>query len=310
MIEKRKNAGTPSPLERGGVRQFTGVLKKLFPLFICLIVFSSCKYFKTKPGISDEQPVARVQDAYLYADDIEQVLKSAGNSKDSASFVKNYVDDWIKRKLMIEKALLYLPAEELDIDKQVNDYRESLILHAYEKALILQKLDTFVSDETALNYFEEFKQNFELNFDLVQLRYVKAPNNAPKLDSLITWLGSDNEADKIKLEDYCYRNDADFSLNDSMWFDVPTVLKTIPIAQNQFDALIGYKSKTTVNDSAYHYALRVNGFRRKGEIAPFDFVKDDILRITLNKRKMDLVRSTYDNIFHEAQRNNEFEIYK
>ncbi len=299
MIGKRKNAGTPSSLERDGVW-----------LLLLLVFLSSCKYFKTKPGIEDEQAIARVQDAYLCASDIEQVLKSAGSSKDSANFVKNYVDDWIKRKLMIEKALLYLPAEELDIDKQVNDYRESLILYAYEKELILQKLDTLVSDEEALKYFEEFKQNFEIDFDLVQLRYVKAPNDAPKLDSLITWLGSDNDADKIKLEDYCYQNAADFSLNDSAWFDVPTVLKIIPVTPNQLEALMNYKSKTTVNDSAYHYALRVNDFRREGEIAPFHFVKDDIIRITLNKRKMDLVRSTYDNIFHEAQRNNEFEIYK
>lgn len=278
-------------------------------LLLLLVFLSSCKYFKPKPA-SDNKPIARVQDAYLYYSDIEPVLLSAKDSEDSASLVKNFIDDWIKRKLMIEKALLYLPTEELDIDRQVNDYRESLILYAYEKELILQKLDTVVPDAEVLQYYETYKQNFELGNDAVQLQYVKTANNAPKIDSLLVWLALKDEDDKIKLEDYCYRYAAGFSLNDTMWFDVSAVLKTIPVTRAELDALIGSKSKTTVKDSLFYYALRVNDFRRKGEIAPFHFVKDDIIRLTLNKRKMDLVRSTYDIIFREAQRKNDFEIYE
>lgn len=276
---------------------------------VLLFFFTSCTYFKTKPA-GDKQPIARVQDAYLYYSDIEPILKSAKDSEDSASLVKNFIDDWIKRKLMIEKALLYLPMEKLDIERQVNDYRESLILYAYEKELILQKLDTIVHEAEARQYYETYKQNFELNNDAVQLQYVKAPNNAPKIDSLLVWLSSENEDNKIKLEDYCYRYAAGFSLEDTMWFDASAVLKTIPLTRAELDALVGSKSKTTVKDSLFYYALRVNDFRRRGEIAPFHFVKDDIIRLTLNKRKMDLVRSTYDNIFREAQRKNEFEIYE
>ncbi len=287
-----------------------GKLQPLFlSLFIC-ILFTSCKYFKSKPGPSDEPPVARVQEEYLYYSDIEPVLKSAGNSTDSASFVKSYIEDWVKRQLMIEKALLYLPEEQLDIEQQVNDYKESLILYAYEKELILQKLDTVVPQAEALKYFDEYKQNFKLSDDVVLLQYVKVPNNVPKMDSLEAWFASKNEADKIKLEDYCYQYAADFSLKDSMWFEVPAILKTIPIAQNQLDGAVASKTRTTVKDSVYHYTLRVSDFKPKGEIAPFEFVKDDIIRLTLEKRKMNLVQTTYDNIFTEAQRNNEFEIYK
>lgn len=274
------------------------------------LLFSSCKYFKKTPGTTDEAPIARVQDAYLYYSDIEPVLKSAEYSKDSAGFVQNYVHEWVKRKLMIEKALLYLPEEKLDIDRQVNDYRESLILYAYEKELIWQKLDTIVADEEALNYFEEYGRNFDLDYDVVQLKYVKAPKNAPGLDSLTAWFGSNDDEDKIKLEDYCYKYAADFSLKDSLWFEAPAILKTIPIAQNQLDAAISNKTRTMVSDSVYQYLLKVTDFTGKGEIAPFEFVKDDIIRLILNKRKMDLVRSTYDNIFTEAQGKNEFEIYK
>lgn len=283
---------------------------KSLAAIVVLSFFVSCKYFKPKPGISDEKPIARVQDAYLYASDVEPIVKSAQNAQDSASFVKTFVEDWVKRKLMIEKAVLYLPNEQLDIDRQVNDYRESLILFAYEKELILQKLDTVVPDAEVRQYYESYKQNFELESDVAQLQYVKAANNVPKADSLPVWFASEREADKIKLEDFCFQYAAGYSLNDSIWFETPEILKTIPITQREFAAASANKSETTVRDSLFFCVLRVNDSKYKSEIAPFAFVKADIIRLILNKRKMDLVRLTYDNIFREAQRKNEFEIYE
>lgn len=251
-----------------------------------------------------------MNDEYLYYSDIEPILKSAGNARDSATVAKSYVDDWIKRKLMLQKAQVYLPAEKLDIERQVSDYRESLILYTYEKELILQKLDTAVPVETLMNYFEGYKTNFVLNEGVVQMHYVKVARDAPKIDSLARWFGSDNEMNKARIEDYCHRYAADFSLNDSMWQAVSAVFKSMPVSSSQLEALNRYKTTTVVGDSLFNYVVKVKDSKAKGEIAPFDYVKDDIARIILNKRKMELVRSTYENIYLEAQRSNKFEIYE
>jgi len=279
-------------------------------LLISILALASCKYFKKKSGTGSEAPIARVQDAYLYPSGLREILKRAHESGDSARFVNNYVQDWIKRQLMIQKALLYLPDENLDVERQVNDYRQSLILYAYEKELILQKLDTSVSEAELRGYYEQYKNNFELDNDLAQLHYVKTAMDAPRRDSLLAWLVSDSEADRMKLEDYCHQYAVDFSLSDSLWMDVPAILKTMPVSLQQLEAIAGYRSRAAVNDSAHYCVLKINDFRKKGETAPFEFVKDEILRIILNKRKMDLIRSTYDNIYAEAERNKEFEIYE
>ncbi len=282
---------------------------KVLSLKVLLVFFSSCNFF-SKKNIGNEQPVARVNDEYLYYSDIEPILKSAGNARDSATVAKSYVDDWIKRKLMLQKAQVYLPAEKLDIERQVSDYRESLILYTYEKELILQKLDTAVPVETLMNYFEGYKTNFVLNEGVVQMHYVKVARDAPKIDSLARWFGSDNEMNKARIEDYCHRYAADFSLNDSMWQAVSAVFKSMPVSSSQLEALNRYKTTTVVGDSLFNYVVKVKDSKAKGEIAPFDYVKDDIARIILNKRKMELVRSTYENIYLEAQRSNKFEIYE
>ena len=279
-------------------------------LFLALIIFlPSCRYLHKKTTEKNEDPIARVEDAYLYNSDIESILKSAGGAKDSASIVHAYVDEWVKRKLMIQKALLYLPPEKLNIDRQVEDYRESLILYLYEKELILQKLDTVVEESALLKYFDEYKTNFELKSDVVQMYYVKAPGDAPKIDSLVIWMASRKDADRNKLQDYCHQYASDFSLNDSSWYEMSSVQKNIPISRNQLEIVSLYRTTAMVSDSVFNYVVKVNDYKAKGTIAPFDFVKNDITRIILNKRKKELVRSTYENVYLEGKRNNTVEVY-
>lgn len=232
-----------------------------------------------------------------------------GGANDSASIVENYVEDWVKRKLMIQKALKYLPSEKLDINKQVEDYRESLILYIYEWELILQKLDTTVDESILLNYFDGYKTNFELKNDVVQMFFVKAPEDAPKIDSLVLWIASRYEKNKTKMEDYCHQYAVDFSIGDTIWYEIPTVYKNIPISKYQLEMSRLYKSTVMVSDSLFNYVVKVNSSKAKGEIAPYHYVREDISRIILNKRKKELVRSTFENVYLEGKRTNKFEIY-
>ncbi len=280
----------------------------LLCMLLQVATFSSCKYFK-KTALTDERPVAKVNEAILYYDDIEAVVKSAGGRKDSADIVRQYIEDWVKRKLMIQKAIVYLPADRVEIEKQVNDYRESLILYAYEKELILQKTDTFFSREELLNYYDNYSINFELAKDVAQIHFVKIPRESPKLDSVSIWFSSEREDHSLKLRDYCYQYATDFSFADTIWYEVDVICRNVPVSPEQVSNYYRNRNSAAVTDSMYYYLLKVNNFRNKGEISPFDFVKPDIERILLNNRKVDLVRSTYETIYQEALRNKEFEIY-
>lgn len=279
-----------------------------FWLFFLLVILSSCEYFKKSTIEPKGDTIARVDNDYLYYTDLEPLMKQLTGNKDSAAIVKSHVDDWIKRKLMLQKARAYLP--ELNIERQVQDYKESLILYNYEKELILQKMDTLVADSILLNYFTEYKTNFALKSDVVQMLYIKVPKDAPRVDSLSIWIASKNEADKIKLEDYCHQYATECSLSDSMWYEIPLVYKNIPINPYQLEMARLNRNPLVAVDSLFNYVMKINASMAKGEIAPFAFVKSDITRIILNKRKNELVRSTLENVYLEGKRNKKFEIYE
>ena len=281
-----------------------------YVLLLALLVYPSCKYLKKGVSDKDEMPVARVNDKYLYYSDIKNIIRKTVVIEDSAQVIRNYIDDWIKHNLVLQKAATYLPPEKLDVQKQVNNYRESLIIHLYERELILQKLDTAISVEEIRRYYEDFKGNFELREDIIQFYYIKLANTAPKLDSIKAFINAQSETDKIKLTDYCFQYAEDFSISDSAWFEIERVYQQLPIRKEYMDMLIQYNSSGIVQDSNYTYLLKVNSFKIKGELAPFNYIINDISKIILNKRKVDLINSTYRSLYQDGVKSGSFEIYQ
>jgi hypothetical protein len=235
-------------------------------LFLIAGIFSSCKYFKKKQT-EKSNPVARVGNYFLYAEDLAFLVKD--NITDSATLVKSYIDDWVRRKLLFETAEKYLPSDRQNLDRQIQDYRESLLIYLYEDELLKQKLDTTVSDVAIDSFYEANRQNFLLDEDLVQLMYIKMAKDAPKTDSVKYLMSSGNEKKRKRLMSICYRYAADFYLKDSLWLPVKSVNAKMPVEQGYLRSLrTGVTGE--VADSNYLYFLKVNEYKEKGTVAPLN----------------------------------------
>ena len=133
-------------------------------LIAVLLFLASCSDYKRK---SDEQPVARVFDRYLYTDAIKDIMPANISSSDSVIIARDFIEKWIKKQLLLNKAELNLTEEEKNVDKQIDNYKTSLLIYKYEQSLIKQKLDTFVSFNEIKEYYNENSSNFLLNDNLV-----------------------------------------------------------------------------------------------------------------------------------------------
>ena len=84
--------------------------------------------------------------------------------------LKNYIDNWIHESLIIHKAETNLNNEQKNVEKQLQDYRNSLITFIYEKALVQEKLDTIVKNSEIEEYYTKNKANFELKDNIIKDR--------------------------------------------------------------------------------------------------------------------------------------------
>lgn len=280
--------------------------------FICIVaVLFSCNVIK-KNNSPAKKPVARAFDSYLYQSDIAGIVPKGTKPADSLKMLNEYLTRWMQQQVIVHQALNNLTPQQTDFSRQMEDYKNSLIIYAYEKELIAEKLDTTIAEQDIEDYYNQNKKDFELKNDIVKIIYVKVPEKAPNQDKLKGWMHSTDIKDKEKLAAYCNQNAANYFLDDDVWLMFDDVLKEIPIETYNQDIFLQNNNNRTIQiaDTDYVYYLGIKGYMIKNSISPLSFEKENIKKILLNKRKMDLVEKMKLNSFEQAQVHNDVELYK
>jgi hypothetical protein len=278
-------------------------------VLVCLaLTVSSCKYLKGKSPTQGEKVIARANDEYLYMSDIAAVMKNMPR-QDSAAFIANYAESWVRRKLLLKKAEENVPSGELGIDKKVEDYRQSLLLYEYEKGLINQKLNKAVSDEEINDFYEKNKAKFTLESDIYDIQYVQIRQDAQDLDKMRPIIIAPRTADDtLKREGYCKAMSPDnYSFSSNNWMATSAILKKFPITADVLKGLPAGKF-TEFKNSRDSYFLLVKDVRHMGDPSPLEFIRNQIKEVIVNKKKVILIQKIYDGIYQDAAKAGKCEV--
>jgi len=252
--------------------------------------------------------IARVYDQYLYGDELKNLVPKGTKKEDSLALIKKYINSWTNEMLTLHKAEENLSEVQKDVEKQLKDYRNSLITYTYEKELIRQKLDTLVRAGEIESYYARNKNNFELKDNIIKVLYVKVNKKAPNLQKVKLLYRSENPKDKEALAGYCNQYAENFYLDDNQWLLFDDLLKEIPIQATYNKELFLQNNRfIEVSDSSSLYFVNIKGFQIKNSISPLAFEKENIKNIILNKRKLELINKMKDEVYKEAQLNNNVE---
>lgn len=274
--------------------------------FFALIFFNSCSYFKKS---NDDIVLAKVYDATLTIADIKGIVPPHVKGKDSILLVKNYINNWAKQQVILNKAKQNLPEEKRNFQKQLEEYKNSLIIFTYEKEYIRQNLDTTVSEKEIADYYEKNKSNFELKENIMQVRYVKMPSNSAINNKVRQLYKSETEADKTALAEICEKYATNYFMDDELWLYFNDVLKEIPVKTYNQEAFLRNNRFIEQRDSAYTYFINVKDFKIKDGESPLSFERENIKKIIINKRKLSLIEKLHQNLFDDAQNKNAIEIF-
>ncbi|WP_257710559.1 peptidyl-prolyl cis-trans isomerase [Gramella sp. MT6] len=285
-------------------------MRKNFSRFILVLsslILVSCEYFQQT---DDRKVVVRVNESYLFEDDIQSLINENTSPEDSALIVSNYITRWATQQLLIDRAELNLPqSQQNEFDELVNNYRNELYTNAYTDAVVSRALDTALNREDIEKYYEENKQNFILNEDLIKLRYINLAKNSNNLDEIKKKFTRFNEEDQQDLLNMAiqFKN---YSMNDSVWVKSKTVYDKIgPLSVDDRSSLLKKSNFMELQDSLNVYLVYVNDVLSRNEQAPIEYASATIREILLNKRKQSLIKELEKDITKDAIKNNEFEIF-
>jgi len=275
-------------------------------LIFILIFLASCSYFFDR---KNERILARVYDDYLYESDLKEVVPPGTSPEDSANLARNFIDAWVRQKLLIRQAQNNLTEEQMDFTRQLENYKNSLLIFEYEHELVNQKLDTIISEEEIETYYSENQSNFLLKENIVQMQYVKLPLNSSNIRQFKQLIYSDESADKTRLSELAEKYAADYFLDNQNWLLFNDVMAQIPIKTYNQEEYLKNHQNLEVRDSMYYYIVRFKDFRIKETISPLSLEKDRIKNTILNKRKMELINKMREDLYNNALKKHDFEIF-
>src|ERR1044071_35404 len=180
---------------------------RIVSLFVfVIIVATSCDLIRmkkdTSPG-AGRKAVARVNDVYLYQDELAGIVSDRVSKEDSATRVQTYVDSWIRKQLLISQAMKTIDINEAEVERKVLEYRYTLIGYEYQNFYINKNLDDSVSDAEIQKYYNEHIDNFILKQNIVRGTFIVVPKGDPRTNRLKDLIYSTKEKDMTELRSYC-----------------------------------------------------------------------------------------------------------
>lgn len=282
-------------------------IKISFSIFLILIGFA-CNKSNTTTN-SNEKLVAKINTSSLYTNDLQSIQKANLSKSDSVAFAQNYINKWAKDEVFYQQALNYLTEEELNVDKELEEYKKELVSYKFQTKLINEKLDTTVSSSQIEEYYNANSQNFLLKTNIVKVLYVKTPINIPNIEKLKKLFYSNNPKDAEQLKSICIQYANNYFMNDNTWLMYDDLKKEIYQLKDVPDYSIQNGKSFEFTDATSLYFLKIIEIKSKNTLSPLTFEKTNIKNMLINQRKQQLINSIKKDFFDKAKTNKELEIY-
>jgi hypothetical protein len=273
-----------------------------------LFLLTSCSLFTAK---KKPHAIARVNDSYLFQEDIKELVPAGTAKEDSIVIVRNFIDRWASQKLLINAAEVNLnAAKKAEFDELIKQYQVDLYTKAYIEAIVKRTVDTVITEEELKAYYKENKENFKTNGTLVRLRYINLKKDNPKYETIKSKFFDFRKSDKKFWDTYALQCNS-FALNDSVWVELSQIYSKLPFINpdNRDDYIVSGKS-IQHPEASDMYLVKISNVIDKNQIGPFEYLKPTLREVILNKRKLDLIKKFEKEITDDAIKDKKYEIYK
>ena len=255
----------------------------------------------------NKKVIASVNEKDLLLSEVIKEMPKA--TEDSVFFVEHYMNLWIRKQLMIYHAEINLSSDLLNYEKQIEEYRSSLLIYAYQQELINQNFDTTIILEAVTDYYNQYKEEFKLNNNIFMGRYIVVDKSAPKLSKLSKWYNSDKQEYIVELEDYCQQFAKEYYLVDSNWQYFSVINNKLPKIIKEEEFFLKNIKGVYFEDNQFLHYIYIKDYKIKGSISPLAFEKEKIRNVLLNKNKIKYLKQLEDELYQNGIALKKIKIY-
>jgi len=255
-------------------------------------------------------PVAEVGNVVLYYDEMPKLIQKGINEADSLALTQNYINKWAKRQLLLQRAEDNLSTElKNDIASQLEETRANLVIYQYQRQMMLEKLDTVLTETELENYYAANEKSFILGSNIVKALFIKLPRETPDIEKIKILARSNDQKNLQQLETYCFQFADKFDDFNEEWVTMDRLSVELQEDIENEESFLKRNTFFEKTDSSSVYMISIRDYRLRSSVAPYDYVRNDIKRIIWNSRRFEFIQSLENGIYNEALKDNSFKIF-
>ena len=241
-------------------------------------------------GAKGKRVVANVDDKELLLRDILADMPEGLTGIDSATFVRMYTDNWVLNQLKLERAKQVLTSQG-DIDRLVEDYRQSLIMRQLDQYYVDKELDTDITERQISAHYRMHSSQFVLNHDKVRGVVVRVSDKFRNTSALSDVLRNVLNDGMVELNAFAEKHSLQVTDLSGAWVTFSDFLSYLPTVRTRSYENILQKGKvqSMKSDDIVFYFTIVD-IAKKGSVAPLECVEDDIRRMLYAERRSEIVK--------------------
>ncbi|MGB0423222.1 MAG: hypothetical protein ACPGED_02815 [Flavobacteriales bacterium] len=250
--------------------------------------------------------IARAYDQVLTQEELSEVIPN-GTLEDSVIMADRYITSWLKEQAVLHQAKVNLPAEKIQFERELEDFRKSLITYAYEKQFIEERLDTLIDPEEVVEYYQVNKSIFRLKDYIVKTKYCILDSSVTKLKKFEKLFNSDDPESLVGLEQYCVDQGFKYYLEVEEWKYFEDLLREVPLEVYNIEGFLKKNKTVSFERDNQRYYVAILEYEFQNGYSPIELVEDQIKDLILNRRKQEVLSDMRDDLYRSAIAKKEIE---
>lgn len=254
--------------------------------------------------------LAKVGDKELTADELRRSIPSGMSEADSSAYARVYVDRWVRRQLKLQEAEQLFSSSVADIDRQVEEYRQSLLIRKLDQFYVDRLVDTTFTEAELSAYYNSNKGDFKLDRTIVKGCVVRVPKGYRQRARLKELMNSKSEARQQDFRDICLKQEFQLEDHTERWIDWVDFLNLLPTFRSEsYDALLLKQGIQEMNDRDAYYYFRIDEVRKVGDAVPLEQLLPTIRRILFNGRQQQVIRDHEEQLYKTSLEEGNIRLY-
>ena len=270
-------------------------------LLVVATMFVACGNGGNFSGVANgKRVVAKVDDKELMVRDILADMPEGLTGIDSATFVRMYTDNWVLNQLKLSRAEEVLTSHK-DIDRLVEDYRQSLIIRQLDQYYVDKEIETEITSRQIAAHYRLHSSQFKLDHDKVRGVIVRVPDNFRNTSALNEALRNVKGDGMVELNAFVEKHSLQITDLSASWVLFSDFLSYLPTVRTRsYDNLLQTGKVQSMKSDDVIFYFTITDVVRKGSTAPLETVEEDIRRMLYAERSSDIVKNYEQELKYEA----------